>query len=458
MKNILLLITLLLSLIFSSLSFGQDFVLNNVLLPDFKTRQLNAVNLEIADGKIKQIVDASVSLSHLNSRDGNGQVIMPALIDMHSHSMGNSSLDRSDYQYIGIRGTANAMLYAGVHGWLDLYSDEKDIFGYRDQQDQNQRNEAFVFAAGPCFTVPTGHCDFGGENRLISTPEQAVVELQDLSKSQPNVVKIVFDNAGKKPTVDKATLAAFINQAKQLKIKSVVHAGSWDDIRTATELGADAVTHLPWTAMPADIPKLMADHGTAFIPTAGVIGEVLQLHQPSEEARAASVLSIPMTQTLVTEALLSDYPVSERHPSIFSWLERLKAQNAHANRSAAVQQLNAAGVQIFIGSDAGNFAVFQGVGFHREMYFLQQLGMSPWDILAGASHKAYEFLGLDWGLKAGRPAHFTLHDREIFKDVSHSTQVKDIYLAGQKVEREPLLKYAKPGFIQYAKLFLGFEV
>jgi len=438
--------------------FASNFVLNNVLLPDFETQQLKPVNVEIADGKIKQIVDVNTRLPHSDMRDGRGKVMMPAFIDMHSHSMGNSSLDRSDYQYIGIRGTANAMLYAGVHGWLDLYSNEDDILNYRDEQFPNERNEAFVFAAGPCFTVPTGHCDFGGENRLISTPEQAVRELGELSQKKPNVAKIVFDNAGSKPTVDEATLKAFLDEAKRLNIKSVVHVGSWSDIRTATKLGADAVTHLPWKPMPSDIPELMAQHGTLFIPTAGVIGEVLQLHEPGESELSTSVLSVPMTQALVDEELLEDYPITERHKNIFDWLTKLKAEEAFAERRKAIMALDEAGVEILVGSDAGNFAAFQGVGFHREMYFLQDLGMSPWDIIAGATHKAYKFLGLDWGLKVGSPAHFTLQDANIFEDIGLSTQVEDIYMHGRKVKREPLLDYAKPGFFQYAKLFLGFEV
>ena len=111
---------LFVALFITTQALASDFVINNVLLPDFQARELTPVNIEVADGKFKQIVDSSVPLSNADVRDGKGQVIMPAFIDMHSHSMGNSSLDRSDYQYIGIRGTANAMLYAGVHGWLDL--------------------------------------------------------------------------------------------------------------------------------------------------------------------------------------------------------------------------------------------------------------------------------------------------------------------------------------------------
>jgi imidazolonepropionase-like amidohydrolase len=453
MKNVLVLMTLFISVP----SFASSFVLNNVMIPNFETRELRSANIEVEDGKIKQIVDANVSLTHTDTRDGDGKVIMPALIDMHSHSMGNSSLDRSDYQYIGIRGTANAMMYAGVHGWLDLYSEESEIFGYRDHQYPDERNEAYVFAAGPCFTVPTGHCDFG-ETRLISTPEQAVSELRDLSDAKPNVAKIVFDNAGSKPTVDEATLKAFLHEAKRLNIRSVVHVGSWSDIRIATELGADAVTHLPWKSMPKDIPKLMLAQGTAFIPTVGVVNEILQLHAPSDAELAASVLTIPMADALVTDELLRDYPITASNEQYFDWLEGVKAEGAMANRTEAMKRLDAAGVNILVGSDAGNFAVFQGVGFHREMYFLQQLGMSPWDILQGATYDAYEFLGVEWGLEEGLPAHFTLHDSRTFEDISLSTEVEDIYLHGRKVNREPLLNYAKPGFFQYMKLFLGLEV
>ncbi|MCC5878325.1 MAG: amidohydrolase family protein [Idiomarina sp.] len=455
MRTLLVLLTLLIS----APGFADSFVLNNLMLPDFENRELRPVNIEIERGTIKQIVDASVTLSHADIRDGQGQVIMPAFIDMHSHSMGNSSLDRSDYQYIGIRGTANAMLYAGVHGWLDLYSKESDIFEYRDEQYSDERNEALVFAAGPCFTVPNGHCDFGdGETRLISTPEQAVTELRDLSGTNPNVAKIVFDNGGRQPTVDKATLEAFLNEARRLNIKSVVHVGSWSDIRTATELSADAVTHLPWTAMPEDIPKLMAAQGTAFIPTVAVINEVLHLHDASAAEREDSVLAISMTDALLKQKLLRDYPITAKNERYFEWLSGLKADGAALNRADAISRLDAAGVTILVGSDAGNFAVFQGIGFHREMYFLQQLGMSPWDIVLGATLNAYDFLGLEWGIKEGLPAHFTLHDSRIFEDISFSTDVEHIYLHGREVNREALLRYAKPGFFQYMKLFFGFEV
>lgn len=448
---------LLLAFFLANPAFAENFVLENVLLPDFEQRQLLPVSVEVENGVIKQVVAASQELIHEDIRDGQRQVIMPAFIDMHSHSMGNSSLDRSDYQYIGLRGTANAMLYAGVHGWLDLYSVEDDILGYRNARHHEARNEAQVFAAGPCFTVPTGHCDFG-DTRLISTADEAVAELRDLSQYEPDVAKIVYDTAGRAPTVDIATLTAFLNEAKSLGIKSVVHIGSWDDLRTATRLGANAVTHLPWEPMPNDIPALMQAQETAFIPTVSVINEALLLHEPTPEELAGSVLETPMTEALVKQKLLDDYPVTTEHPRMYEWLAGLNDDDVLRNRREAITKLHASGVNILVGSDAGNLAVYQGIGFHREMYFLQAQGMPPWNILHAGTLGAYKFLELEWGITAGQPAHFTLQNPAIFEDVRHSSEVDTIYLHGREVEREPLLNFANPGFFQYMKLLFGIEL
>ncbi len=436
---------------------SQSFVLNNVLLPNFKTQQLEAVNVAVENGKIANIVPLHTPLQHRDVRDGQGKVLMPAMIDMHSHSMGNSSLDRSDYQYIGIRGTANAMLYAGVHGWLDLYSDEKDILSYRDNRYASSRNEAFVFAAGPCFTVPGGHCDFGARNRLINSPEQARNELIDLSKSKPNVVKVVYDHNQKKPTLDEATFKAFIDKANELGIKSVVHVGTWQDIKTASEFGASAVTHLPDDKMPEGMEDLLAKNGTVVIPTVAVMTELLYMHRASEQKLQTSVVGLPLTKTLVDESLLQDYPVSARHPRFLAYLEKSAEQQLESNMQDAVLRLHARGVTLLIGSDAANLAMFQGVGFHRELFHLARFGLSPWQLFKAATLDAYEFLGIDWQIKVGADAHFTLQDPAIFTDVAKSTEVQQVYLYGRLVEREALLDYAKPGFIQYAKLFLGFE-
>lgn len=164
-----------------------------------------------------------------------------------------------------------------------------------------------------------------------------------------------------------------------------------------------------------------------------------------------------MTKALVDESLLKDYPVSSRHPRYLTWLKKLEAQQVESNLKDAVLRLNAKGVTLLIGSDSANLAMFQGVGFHRELFHLARFGLSPWQVYEAATLGAYAFLGIDWQIKVGADAHFTLHDPDVFNNVAKSTDVQQVYLYGRLVERDTLLHYAKPGFVQYAKLFLGLE-
>lgn len=53
---------------------SQSFVLNNVLLPNFKTQQLEGVNIAVENGKIAKIVPLKTPLQHSDVRDGQGKV------------------------------------------------------------------------------------------------------------------------------------------------------------------------------------------------------------------------------------------------------------------------------------------------------------------------------------------------------------------------------------------------
>lgn len=203
--------------------------------------------------------------------------------------------------------------------------------------------------------------------------------------------------------------------------------------------------------------KILAKNGTIVIPTVGVMTELLFMHQATKSQLHISVLNIPMTKALVDESLLKDYPVSQQHPRYLTWLEKLDAQQVEGNMQDALLRLNAQGVKLLIGSDSANLAMYQGVGFHRELFHLARFGLSPWQLIKSATLDAYAFLDIDWQIKPGADAHFSLHSADVFQDISLSTDVNEIYLYGRKVDREPLLHYTKPGLIQYAKLFLGFE-
>lgn len=436
---------------FNAYSEGQAFT--NALFFNHQTNQAEQVSFIIQDGTFALVTKDELPPEY-EPIDLAGSLVVPGMIDMHTHGWGNSGLrTNDDYQYIGIRGTSNAMLYAGVHGWLDLFNDEARILNYRDQQFHTERDESYVFAAGPCFTVTNGHCSFGRPTRIIDSPEDVEREVNALMARKPNVLKVVYHTKNEAPTISEATLQTFLEKAEAVGVPSVVHVGNWDDVRAAAKFGASAVTHVPWTPMPEDIPMLMKNNNTAMIPTVGLLAELLLLKEQRELPESAQEL----TDVLVDEILLQQFPLKGQNESYMTWVEKHENAGALWNMANSLSLLSKHGVKLLVGSDAANEAMYQGIGMHRELAHLQAMGFPVSELLKAATYNAYQFLGINWGIKKGAPANFIVVDPLATKDIEYLTQIKSIYLHGREVNRSELLKYAKPGWIQYAKLFLGFE-
>ena len=91
------------------------------------------------------------------------------------------------------------------------------------------------------------------------------------------MVKVVYDHqtyGGRSmPTIDRATLDAVVATARSNGLKTVVHVGTWADMRDAVLAGAAAVTHTPLGMPPADLAALMVQRGTLHIRTLAVQGD-----------------------------------------------------------------------------------------------------------------------------------------------------------------------------------------
>ena len=186
--------------------------------------------------------------------DAGGRWVMPALSDMHTHSVGNF-MPPGGFQMMGPEGVARAALYAGVARYLDLFSAEDAIFAARASRTTAKTPGADIFAAGPCLTATKGHCsEYGVPTRIVDSPADAKREVNELATKKPDVVKVVYDHrtylGRSMPTIDRATLDAVVAAAKANGLKTVVHVGTWEDVRHAILAGAAAVTHTPGRSGP----------------------------------------------------------------------------------------------------------------------------------------------------------------------------------------------------------------
>lgn len=201
--------------------------------------------------------------------------------------------------------------------------------------------------------------------------------------------------------MDKNVFAEIVDTAHRHQLKVAVHAISMAGVQLAVDQGADMLIHIP-------------------------IGEPL----PQALAEQIADRGIPVMPTLVMMKAFADSPLYGFEPEDYQ-----DAVNA-------VQQLNALGVPILVATDAnaGGFvpAVVHGTDLHREMQMLVEAGLTPLEVLQGATGKTAEAFGLtNAGVIApGQPATMILVEGRPDREITDSTKIVQIWVDGKPLLEE----------------------
>jgi imidazolonepropionase-like amidohydrolase len=410
---------------------AQDLYISNARVLDVGARAESIRNVLIRDGTIAGFPASRPSGFSGPVIDAGGRWVMPALSDMHTHSVGNFT-PPGGFQTMGPERVARAALYAGVARYLDLFSQEDSIFAARARRRTAKTPAADIFAAGPCLTATRGHCsEYGVPTRIVDSPADATREVNALAKKRPDVVKVVYDHqtyGGRSmPSIDRPTLDAVVAAAKSNGLKTVVHIGTWSDVRDAVLAGADVVTHTPEGPVPPDVVALMVRRGTLHIPTLAVQSDYARL------ADDPTLLDSPLLASLVGARMIALFktPPPASMAGWMDWQRRMRQSNAEAVRTLA-----AAGVPMVTGTDAGNPAVFQGYSVHRELRLLVEAGLSPWDALAATTVNAGRLLGRKWGMNVGDEGTLVILDASPLDDIRNTERIHAVILRGINVNRD----------------------
>jgi imidazolonepropionase-like amidohydrolase len=423
-------LALAISVIDADFASPQDLVLTNAQIADPVARTVARGAIWIRDGRIAGRGPSAPSDAPGDRIDLNGRWIIPGLVDLHTHSFGNAA-PRGVFDAGGTESTAVRVPRAGVTAFLDLFGAEDYLLQLRDRQRAGEVGGAAIFAAGPCFTATKGHCsEYGVPTRLIDSPDAARKQLAELAPKRPDVVKVVYDHFDygptSMPTIDRATLEALLSAAKIHGLKTIVHVGTWEDVRHAVAAGATAITHVPRDGVvPADVVALMAQHRTYHIPTLVVQGDLAEMYDRPH------LLASPLLVAVASDAIRAAYsrgldsvPARTR-----SWVARMRTQRDTVIES--VRRLHAGGVRMLTGTDAGNWGVFQGYSVHREMVRLVEAGLTSWDALAAATTRAGEFLGQSYGVQAGDVANLVVLDASPVAHIENTQRIAMVVMRGR---------------------------
>ncbi len=290
------------------------------------------VTLLLDDGKIVGLEPVSTTLPEgIEMVDHGDATILPGLIDSHVHLCGDSregALDRlevyDDDQLVGvIEAGLRRQLAAGVTTVRDLGDRSFAVVDQRDAAANGPRPT--ILAAGPPITSARGHCwNMGGE---ATGPEALRAAVAERVERGVDVVKIMASGGIMTPGTD-VTVPQFNDEDLQLVVTEAhaaglgvtAHAHALAAVEQAVRAGVDGI-----------------EHCTCMTPTGAGASEGLL-----EQLAARRIAVCP------TLGIAPHVPVP---PIVLETFTRLGL--SPDDRFVHVAQLDAAGVLLVGGSDAG---------------------------------------------------------------------------------------------------------
>ena len=197
--------------------------------------------------------------------------------------------------------------------------------------------------------------------------------------------------------IGKGVLQDIVNYAHTKKLKVAAHVTTIEAVEQAVDAGVDILIHVPiGEEFPEELAKKVADKNISVIPT------------------------LVMMEAFANSPLYgfekSDYKDAEN----------------------TVKLLNSYGVPILVGTDA-NSSFFvpdikHGSSLHKEMELLVKAGLTPLEVLQGATIKTVEAFGLEENSKEQiYKSIMVLIEGRPDKNITDTTKIRQIWIDGQPV-------------------------
>ena len=251
------------------------------------------VSIVVDGGKITEVVKGFINPAEGDRLiDLSKQTVMPGLMDMHTHLIGQHSKDaytekffmeESDY---ALRSTvyARATLMAGFTTVRELGDNGVNGVALRRAITEGWIVGPRIYTAGKSIATTGGHADptngLKGDFRRDAGPVDGVINGTDDArkavrqryKDGADLIKLTATGGilslaanGQNPQFTSDELKAIVETAKDYGMVVTVHAHGAEGMKRAVLAGVDSVEH--GTYMTDEIMELMKERGTYWVPT-----------------------------------------------------------------------------------------------------------------------------------------------------------------------------------------------
>lgn len=327
--------------------------------------------------------------------DGTGCTLLPGLIDCHVHVDKPEQLH--DCARFGVTSVCD-MACQPLATYQAMKASQAD-------SSASSGTVTWISAGQPAFSANSIHGKVfrmlgnGLIDKAVHTPDDAVSFVAQRISEDVDYIKVIADYPG----ISQETLNRIQAEAAAKGKMTVAHTAQHGAFVRGLDAGFDILTHSP-------LDKKLDDALT------------------SRMARD-KIVAVP-TLTMM-----------EGFANSWLWWAMRGRQDLQ-NAIGSVKAMHQAGVKILVGTDTNNlplFSVPRGESMHREMELLAQAGLSPVEILQGATSLAAEQFGLtDRGrIEIGMRADLVLVRGDPTERIEESRRIERVWVGGQEVSLAP---------------------
>jgi len=424
----------------ASIALADSTAIINVnVIPMSSESVLSARTVIVTDGKIVAIggVDDTPVPDDAFVVDGTDRFLMPGLSEMHGHVPGgdSGSLDRILQLYVA-NGVTTVRGMLGQPSHLEL----------RDELQKGTRLGPRLYTSGPSLN-----------GRSVTSPDRAISMVEQQREAGYDFLKI-------HPGLTREEFDAMAAAADRVGIRFAGHVPEDVGIDRALEAGIATVDHLD-----GYMESLLRPHEDSSGGLSGFFGVFIA--DQADESKIAAIAAATATAgvwNVPTDSLFRHATSPEFDPDdMLNWpemkympadtvqrwhtskLEVLNDVNYHPDtalravrlRQQLIRELHLNGAGLLLGSDSPQIFNVPGFAIHRELEYLVDAGLTPFEALHTGTVRPAEFFGRDgeFGVvQTGAEGDLMLLNANPLEDITNTRRIHGVMVRGRWLSRTEL--------------------